>query len=419
MNTVNVNLLGNWVYDKKLGYSVFHGVNKKEGVLKPVAKIVFSGCESSDQTVLCCIPPKEYWKQIHKTRKQVDDSYVPSIPYVGLFLPFMKDCGSDIKDFVKQVLEPTCDNISPFTIQLDQLASFYNEEEDEFELFVTPTNNTSKFERLWNKLREKMPNKVKDGNCSDFIPYISLGNLNKKDIDGEISKCQKNWTSMTWLVDRVLVMNKKGGSGFTIEEEIWLGSDQYCSGESASETSGEYTPKVGDKIRALEQFYADDEWETEIPKGTVMTVEVVDGEGDIKVSFPGCLSMPWIFDRNFHKIRKCEENSTEELKKVGKIVYEKPAAGDKIKATETFMSSNKNHKVWISPGILITVIKVDNDGDIFCKSDGWTHNQWIVQRNFDKLRKVQSGEPSDYSKTSAAVTTTVNTEVYFDDFFEN
>ncbi len=167
------------------------------------------------------IPPQEKWASIQEIRKSYDRHIHQWMPHITLLYPFRPE--SEYLN-LERVYSEKSKHIKQFKISLRKFNSFTHGKE-RFTIWLEPEPKVSII-TLQAKILEITPdcndvNKFKTG----YKPHLSLGQIKgKSKLDKVITKLQKKWKEVNFLLDKVHFISREQNkmSKFEIIKSISL-----------------------------------------------------------------------------------------------------------------------------------------------------------------------------------------------------
>ena len=152
------------------------------------------------------IPPQEKWGSIQETRETYDRGFNKWMPHITLLYPFRPKI--EYMTLEKEFSE-TCKILKPFEISFKDF-KFFNHGHQNFTLWLDP-EPADFIINLQTEILKLVPdcndvNKFKDG----FKPHLSVGQVKgKQNLLEVISKLQKNWIELTFLLDKIYFISRE------------------------------------------------------------------------------------------------------------------------------------------------------------------------------------------------------------------
>lgn len=170
------------------------------------------------------IPPLEKRESIQEIREIYDRGFNRWMPHITLIYPFRpkSEYMALEKEFIKK-----CRKIKPFKISFKEF-KFFSHGHQNFTLWLDP-EPTDLIVNLQGEILKLVPdcndvNKFKNG----FKPHLSVGQIKGKQTLLEvISKLQKNWQDITFILDKIYFISRENikDAQFEIAKQIQFNTE--------------------------------------------------------------------------------------------------------------------------------------------------------------------------------------------------
>ena len=165
------------------------------------------------------IPPQEKWDSIQEIREIYDRGFNRWMPHITLLYPFRSKT-----EYItlEKVFSQQCKNLKPVELSFRRF-QFFNHGHQNFTLWLDPEPEDLIID-LQAEILKLVPdcndvNKYKNG----FTPHLSVGQIKgKQNLLKVISKLQKNWKDITFLLDKIYFISRENikTSQFEISTQI-------------------------------------------------------------------------------------------------------------------------------------------------------------------------------------------------------
>ncbi|MBY8991372.1 MAG: 2'-5' RNA ligase family protein [Candidatus Lokiarchaeota archaeon] len=170
------------------------------------------------------IPPQEKWDSIQEIRETYDRGFNRWMPHITLLYPFRPK--TEYMNLEKEFSE-ICRNLKPFEINFKYF-KFFSHGHQNFTLWLDP-EPADLIINLQTEILKLVPdcndvNKFKKG----FKPHLSVGQIKgKQNLTDSISKLQKNWIELTFLLDKIYFISRENikTAQFEIAKQIQFNTE--------------------------------------------------------------------------------------------------------------------------------------------------------------------------------------------------
>lgn len=196
------------------------------------------------------------------------------------------------------------------------------------------------------------------------------------------------------LKDTYLYVIKKDGEGDllvndgTWEKNTWILKRQFAKIQYIENVK----LKAGDILKVKVPFNTASKNPIHLTKGDIITVTRRDIYGDYSINNGFWEKNQWILRRHTYNVVKLQ------------CPFQ---VGDIVKILDNFKGSSK-HGIEFEQGMVVNVKKVDDVGDLSVNNGSWNKNQWITQKHFNKIAKLNAKDIVDVELLEPAATTSKN-----------
>ncbi|NTX08665.1 poly(A) polymerase [Myxococcus sp. CA040A] len=172
-------------------------------------------------TAVVLIPPEAAWPPIQALRKKHDAKFERWMPHVTLIYPFLPE---EDFDTAEAVLAETLRDIEPFDVTLSSFAHF--EHRANATAWLRPdTQPEDALAALHAKLVAAVPECAPP--THGFTPHLSVGQLPRTgdvELERTISSWARGWRPVSFRVNEVCIIRRKGDTPFEVVRRIPLGA---------------------------------------------------------------------------------------------------------------------------------------------------------------------------------------------------
>jgi 2'-5' RNA ligase len=182
------------------------------------------------ESSLCLVPPDESWYQIQRGRSELKDAgLLRWPPHINVLYPFVPN---NHFGKVAPLLADVLRNLEPFEVTLAQFGAFHQRSSSVLYCIPEVTRGPSdSIAQLHALVGSVFPNCMKP---VPFIPHMTVTHsTGREDCENSIALLSKWWVPVTYTVDQVHLISRKGPTKpFELSHRVFLGGQTSMDGSS-------------------------------------------------------------------------------------------------------------------------------------------------------------------------------------------